>query len=266
MQPPDKCIQLDGLIAKTLLVYTGFDELKQALFSQYLSANIGYFVSNKPNAADMKAFVLNPEGRQVQSATTSITIPINAFSGIAEINGVVFTDFPWYRGVPYSVSTVKQVWIAASPVPPTVPTIPSTMGVLSVQDAEASVGSTFTVTVIVKDIDADAHIVGFEFRLKFEKDLLQAIEVVEGDFVKQFGDTFLTWYIEEDVIVGILQLPPWPGAAGWMSGSGTIAQVKFKAINTGSCMLTLTSAYMLDANGNEVKFNRLEHGICKIIA
>ncbi|MDI6846507.1 MAG: cohesin domain-containing protein [Candidatus Bathyarchaeia archaeon] len=264
MQPPHKCVQLNGLEAKALLVYSGLDELKQPLFSQYLSANIGYFKPNTPSIADMINFVLNPEGRKAPSATTWITIPRNAFSGIAEISGNVYTDFPWYRGVPYSPSTTKQVYIAASVVLPTPPTIPTRMGALSVQDTTARLGSIFTVNIIAKDIDADAHIVGFEFRLKFEKELLTPIEVIEGDFVKQFGDTFLTWYIEEDVLVGIIQLPPWPGAAGWMSGSGTLAQIKFQAISAGGCMLTLTDAHMINSEGILVEFNRLEYGVCRI--
>jgi hypothetical protein len=268
MQPPNKCVQLNGLDAKTLIVYTGFDELNQALFTQYSSANIEYFMKNTPNTSAMIEFVLRNQSRPFSSAATSITIPFSAFSGVAKISGNVFTDFPWYKGVPYSVSTVKEVWLAAPRELPSIPTptIPTTMGVLSVKDAITRVGSTFTVTITVQDIDPAAHIVGFQFRLKFEKSLLTPIEAVEGTFVKQFGDTYFICYIEEDVLVGILQLPPWPGAAGWMSGSGNLVQIKFQAINAGNCILTLTSAYMVDANGNEVKFDRLEYGVCRIVA
>jgi len=261
MQPPTQCVQLQGLEPKTLLVYSGFDELKQPLLNQYIPISIGYFMDTPPTVDDMNSFVLDPAGRQLDSPRTSITIPKSAYSGVAAINGNVFTDFPWFSGVPYSSTTRKQVWILASPLGPTPEPPPAPTAVLSVSSARVSESQIFFVEVKIKDLDPDAHIVAIEFRVKYEDSLLEALEVIEGDFVKQFGDTFLMWHIEDSVIVGELQLPPWPGENGWMRGSGTVVRIKFHALAYGSCFLTPTEAVMLDVDANYVEFKRLEYGL-----
>ena len=94
------------------------------------------------------------------------------------------------------------------------------------------------------------------------------VNVTEGDFVKQFGDTYFVYYIEDGVLVGELQLPPWPGENGWMRGSGTVAIIEFRAIYrappAASCYLTLTDAMMVDADGTEIEFQRLVNGYYEI--
>jgi hypothetical protein len=257
MQPPNKCVQLNGLASKTLLVYSGLDELKQPLFSHYMLLNVGYFKDGVPSKADMLSFVLLG-GREIDVLPTSITIPKSAYSGDAKIIGDVFTDFPWFQGVPYSESTIKQVKIRA-PAPP--PPAPAPTAVLSVSGATVRTGKDFTVNVKIKDVDADAHIVAIEFRVKFDPSLLDVLNVTEGDFVKQFGETAIMWSLNGDVLFGILQLPPWPGPNGWMTGSGTVAQIQFHAKASGSCILTLTDAYMVNEVGGIVDFQRLENGL-----
>jgi len=267
MQPPTQCVQLQGLEPKLLLVYSGFDELRQPLFNQYIPMSIGYFMSTTPTVAEMSSFVAIVAGRELDSPMTSITIPTRAYSGVADINGNVFTDFPWYSGVPYSSTTLKQVYIRAAVWPPPVPPEErARTAVLSVSSAKTSVGSIFTIAVTIKDLNPDAHVVGIEFRLKFDESILEVLDVIEGTFVEQFGDTFLTWYIEDGVIVGLLQLPPWPGEIGWMGGSGIVVYIEFRALASGTCFLTLDNAFMVDSEGNIVEFKRLEYGICTIVA
>ena len=98
--------------------------------------------------------------------------------------------------------------------------------------------------------------------------------------MKQFGDTTFAYTCETDAIVGILQLPPYPGEDGWMREGGTLARIRFKTLTndvtgdpiTGSCMLTLTNAILLGYNADdpgepfELEFKRLEHGICSVVA
>jgi len=95
------------------------------------------------------------------------------------------------------------------------------------------------------------------------------LDVVPGDFIGQFGEVFLVWKWEEpNVIVGELQLPPWPGENGWMTGSGTVATIKFetdyRAPPTCAAELTLLNAFMVDADAQMVDFLLLEHGYYEI--
>jgi hypothetical protein len=255
-------MQLAGVRPKTYLSYGGFDELKQPLFSVYIPIDVGYF-KVAPSESDIKSFVLiTGERDPIPAPTTSIVIPDTAYSGYATINGDVFTDLPWSGGVPYSESTPKKVWIGAA-APPTPPPISQT-AMLSISSATVKVDKDFTVDVNIKDVDADAHIVAIEFRVKFDTFLLDVVNVTEGDFVKQFGDTAMMWSVDGDVIVGVIQLPPWPGPNGWMTGSGTVAKITFHAKEIGASTLALTDAFMVNSQGYTVNFERLENGAAKI--
>jgi hypothetical protein len=261
MQPPNICVQLAGVNAKVLLVYSGFDELGQPLFSQYMPLNVDY--ANTPNAVARNSFVLS-NGRDLMTTKTSITIPSSAFSGVATIRGNLFTDFPWYLGVPYANPKLgeKKVWIKAFLVP-TQPVSIKTW--LEVQSITIQTKKTGSINIVIHDVDPSAHIAAIQFSLKFDTSLLNASKVTEGPFVKQFGDTFFTAYVENGVIVGELQLPPYPGPNGWMTGTGTIATIQFTALSgIGSCFLTLTDAFLVDNNANSINFLTLQQGIAKV--
>jgi hypothetical protein len=208
-------------------------------------------------------FISLEMSRTVSFKGNSVTIGPNAFSGKASIYGSVLTKL---GGVPYGVpSEPTLIWIRkGKEVPYAPPAAPS----LKVSSVKAPYNKPIKVNIIISDVNPDAHIVAVEFRVKFDKTYLNAINVTEGDFVKQFGDTFFTYYIEEDVLVGILQLPPWPGEAGWMSGTGTLAVIEFKSLYTApppaTTIIDLSDAHFVDADGNMRNFKNLESGTVTI--
>jgi hypothetical protein len=280
MQDPLICFQIGS---KTLLTYTGFDELNAPLFNQYvdLTGSIGTF-SNTVTNATMQAFVASSTGRAyplVGSMLNSITIPSTAFSGVANFYLNVYSDYPWLNGVPYSPPASMQVWIQAKPsvTPPSIKVSSAKLiaPTWTWTAAKAiAAGDYFTVAVSISNVDPSEHITAIQFQLEYDPNVIDtdASSVTVGAFVKQFGDTFLQAYVENNgpkhVLVGELQLPPYPGAKGWMTGSGIICYIKFKAILipttttlvTSGFNLNAASTYLSDADANQLNFGHLENG------
>jgi len=277
MQDPLICFQIGS---KTLLTYTGFDELNAPLFNQYLdlTGSIGTYSTTVTNAS-MQAFVASSTGRTYPVGVTSITIPSSAFSGIANMYLNVYSDYPWLNGVPYSPRATKQVWIQAKPSvsPPSIKvSVAKLIAPTWTWTAAKAVaaGGYFTVAVSISNVDPSEHITAIQFQLEYDPNVIDtdASNVTVGPFVAKFGDTFLQAYVENNgpkhVLVGELQLPPYPGAKGWMTGSGIICYIKFKAVLiptsttlvTSGFNLNAASTYLSDADANLLNFSHVENG------
>jgi len=113
MQDPTACLQLQGIAPpKMVIVYTGVDELRQPIFTKYIELPIGPMSTTDPTPEQMKAFVLNADGRTKSNGKMSIYIPKTAFTGVAAIRANVLTAYP--SGVAYNNPETgkKEVWIA----------------------------------------------------------------------------------------------------------------------------------------------------------
>jgi hypothetical protein len=277
MQNPAKCVQLAGDRTPLLiLAYSGFDELKQAFFYAYqdITGDIEDHIIDMASYNETAwEFVVQSESdftpRLHELPLEYVDIPYTAFSGVAIIYANFLTDYPAAYGVPYSDPTegALQVYIRALPSAP----IPTAAAMLSVTSEvlHSMDYQTFVVEVRVNDVPGDLHIVGIQFELELDTSLLEVLDVIEGPFVQHFGDTFFTWYWEENVIVGELQLPPWPGDNGWMNGGGLLATIEFgtsyNAPPSRVSELTLVNAFMVNADGAQVDFLLLGHGYVEII-
>jgi hypothetical protein len=281
MQHPIECLQLEGISPKTLLVYSGVDELKQPLFNNYvdLTASIGPWMV-APTAQQMQNFVADDNGRTYSDGQTSIKIPSGAFSGVANIYAMVYTDYPWIDGVPYFDPAIgtTPVWIQAPAAitPPTpTPVQVSKSAILSAPTKEWTnkaandAGRVFSIDIKVGNIDPTEQITGIQFALEFDPNIINVTAVIEGSFVKTFGPTFFTSYIEREnsgmhVLVGQLQLPPYPGALGWMTGGGTICTITFNAVYSpppiGTSKLNLKNALLVDSDANPLQFKYVQNG------
>ncbi|MCJ7767271.1 cohesin domain-containing protein [Candidatus Bathyarchaeota archaeon] len=133
------------------------------------------------------------------------------------------------------------------------------------------VGETFNVTVDLRFVEASLRIVGVQFRVTYDPILVEALNVYEGYFLKQFNntaappDTFFTSSIDDDgiygpnVLVGILVLPNGTGVwTNFPAGSGALATITFKALyrpmepSTVTMPLTLVNTLMTDDDMNEI--------------
>jgi hypothetical protein len=256
MQSPAKCVQLAGLSPQIILAYSGFDELNQPIFYQHLDLTnlIG-------NITYDEFFVLDELSRDYDTSRMSMGISSAAYSGTGKIYGNVFTDYPWRFGVPYAPAKEIEITIGTEKI-----VKPPVLAGLSVSSASAKVGQTANINVSIIDVDADLHIVGIQFCLKYDTTILDVTDVFLGDFVKKFGDVQLFWYndVEAGLIVGEIQLPPYPGEIGWMTGSGTLVSIEFEVVYSPGLktftVLELTNAFLADAEATRVDFKYLKNG------
>ena len=132
----------------------------------------------------------------------------------------------------------------------------------SVYHAKA-VNETFSINITVSNVMDTMQLVGFQFRLYYNKTLLNIVSAVNGSFfdpyagpisgnggTRYYGPTYSTDNLGDYVLyAGMIQPglsdgiwhPPFP------SGSGTLATITFKVISaSGASNLTLLDTYLAD--------------------
>jgi hypothetical protein len=133
------------------------------------------------------------------------------------------------------------------------------------------VGANFNVTVNLSFVEASRRIVGVQFRVTYDPTLVEALQVYEGPFLRQFNNTAappytsLTSSIEVDaiygpnVLVGLLVLPNETGVwSNFPTGTGALATITFKALyrpmepDTLTMPLTFVNTLIIDDNLDEV--------------
>jgi len=111
-------------------------------------------------------------------------------------------------------------------------------------------GETFTVDVSIEDV---TDLFGWEFDLNFNPNVLEALSVTEGPFLKQGGNTMcFGGTINNDV--GIINnyacvlFGPHTG----VSGSGTLASVNFRVKDLGYSVLDLSDTKLQDSDAKSI--------------
>ncbi|MGB9749657.1 MAG: stalk domain-containing protein [Caldisericia bacterium] len=112
--------------------------------------------------------------------------------------------------------------------------------------------SEFNVNVKVSEVE---NLYGFGFTFKYDKDYLDLVDVVEGDFLKKDGTStlFLKNINKEkgEVIVGVSRT----GKVSGVNGDGILLSIKFKALKIGKTQLELSEVVLKDPDLNQIKFN-----------
>ncbi|QBQ39583.1 PEP-CTERM sorting domain-containing protein [Pseudoduganella plicata] len=123
----------------------------------------------------------------------------------------------------------------------------SAAAVLSVSASPnpAVVGSTVDLSILIDDVD---DLYGYQFSLAFDPTVLRATAVTEGDFLAGGGNTSPGLGNIDNATGAVsyvynLLLGP---AAG-VSGSGTLAHIRFDVIGVGSTPLTFGDALFVDS-------------------
>ena len=104
-------------------------------------------------------------------------------------------------------------------------------------------GEVIQVNINITDLDERWKAVGFEFKLSYDEELMKVINVTEGSFLKQFGETYMTPPIIKPsyVHLGLLLLPQEDGTwTIYPSGSGTLATIFFNVTHGPPVSITLT--------------------------
>ncbi len=108
---------------------------------------------------------------------------------------------------------------------------------LEPHDNTAAVGETFTVNITVTGITEEESLYGWDLKITFNPDIINAVNATEGPFLKDTGyATFFSKKIDNTTgtikalgVFSDLPLPP-TGA----NGSGTLTTITFKAVGQGA--------------------------------
>lgn len=125
---------------------------------------------------------------------------------------------------------------------------PTTAIFVNPPTSTAEVGQTFSINTTIFDV---VDLYGWEFRLRWNSTLLDVVDVTEGNFLKQGGNTFFAKKInntEGYVLVDCTLLGDVPG----VNGSGTLATVKFYPKNQGESILDLYDTTLLDSQERSI--------------
>lgn len=139
---------------------------------------------------------------------------------------------PTYR--PYLTVEPASVTFMAQPFPPYTPE--------------------FDINIKINRLDKEWHLVGLDFRLRYNTTLLEVKNVAEGPFLKSFGATWFVKHIEFDYVYIMVLF--WPinatNPATWPEGSGVVATITFQGIYAqefpwiGTCDLDLFDIKLSD--------------------
>jgi hypothetical protein len=98
-----------------------------------------------------------------------------------------------------------------------------------------TVGQVFTINIKISEV---TDLYGWELKLKWNPTLLDALDVIEGNFLKNEGDTYFIKQINNTngyLLAACTLMGDRPG----VNGSGTLASVSFHAETEGTSALVL---------------------------
>jgi PKD repeat protein len=132
---------------------------------------------------------------------------------------------------------------------------------------DASVGGLFAVDVMVRNV---ADLSTFEFRISFDKDILEAVSAIRGSL---WDDPDHLWHAGEiDNTSGIIGFTSGaaysdssPVGVSVDANGGVLATITFQAISAGTSPVGLTDVLMYCVSGDEISVNAV-NGIVSVIA
>ncbi|NVM22910.1 MAG: hypothetical protein HWN68_14145 [Desulfobacterales bacterium] len=136
------------------------------------------------------------------------------------------------------VGTVEVAAVGTASLTPVISVKPSTM--------TAEVGEAFAVDITVADITSDESLYGWEFRMSFDPNILNATSVVEGPFLKTVGDT--SWG---------MMAPKIDNYRGWVNASDALWTYPPQGATSSGVLCNIT--FQVKAEGKtSLNFNRTE--------
>jgi len=141
---------------------------------------------------------------------------------------------------------VSLVPLAASTPQTTIFVDPATVTVLLYEQ--------FTVDINIADV---VNLIGWEFNITFNPNLVECLSVEEGPFLKSAGQvTIPAWRINNTAgYVCALNSIMFGGAP---SGSGTLANVTFHCLGKGDTYLTFVYTNLVDSNIDPIPHNTVD--------
>jgi len=144
---------------------------------------------------------------------------------------------------------------------------------------------TFSINVTINNLSVGWKVVAVQFGLTYNATMLEVVNVSEGPFLKEAGDTSFVYIVDHHYLYGdyvLVRIMLQPNATGqwntFPSGSGVLATITFRVISQvrgfdqrlgyitsiPSCNLTLVETTIISANDYEVA-HYTEIGRCNIL-
>lgn len=98
-----------------------------------------------------------------------------------------------------------------------------------------TIGQNFTVDINISNV---TDLYGWELKLGWNSTILDAVNVVEGSFLKRGGNTFFAYKINNTEGFGLVDCTLLGNVPG-VSGNGTLATIEFHVKTLGECTLDL---------------------------
>lgn len=140
-----------------------------------------------------------------------------------------------------SPSSNSQPGSAAASTPDAPPVPRLSFVRLSSSTTESAVGSRVTVTAAIENAQ---QVSGFSFGLSFDPKILKLVGVLEGGFVSQGGKPLIQApKIDNDAGTAVITFS---SPSSGVSGSGTLFNVMFDTVGSGTSQVVLTQAALSD--------------------
>jgi hypothetical protein len=187
-------------------------------------------------------------GDTLQSPETAYTIPGPVILGIVEFNITVAPTTGMLSSV-LNITNANSRWLGPTPGTPHYPTyengnyeyhyvpvpLPKPYLKIEPETVTAVKPREFVVNVTIKNLVEDWHLIGLQFRLKYNTTFLKAISVTNGSFLMPWAiyGTYPIGMIDEElseVVFGDFLLPNATGKwdhSEFPHGEGVVAQIKF---------------------------------------
>jgi len=125
----------------------------------------------------------------------------------------------------------------------------------------AAVGQTFMIDINVSDV---VDLYGWEFKLGWNSTLLDAVNVTEGAFLKQGGDTFFASKINNTAGYMLVDCTLLGNVSG-VSGNGILATIEFYVEERGECTLDLYDTTLINSTEQSITHTTVDGNFVAIV-
>ncbi len=239
----------------------GFDVTFDTGLIRVVEVREGTFLKEGATQTSFLKQIDNQQGRVVMGITrlgqvsgvngsgtlaTVVFKPISTGTATLRLSNIILQDSS-FDSIPV-ISTQTTIYIPISSV------------VLRIEPCSIDVPTNQDVTIRVM-IDKVVELYGTSFDILFNPSLLEAVNITEGNFLKQDGlqTAFLRTIDNKNgrVIIGISRLEKVTG----ISGSGTLCSITFKTKNQGIAILCFDNICLKDSDFDRVSINSTEGSV-----
>ncbi|MEM2912698.1 MAG: cohesin domain-containing protein [Candidatus Bathyarchaeia archaeon] len=153
--------------------------------------------------------------------------------------GIIFFKIPFVVNTPLSIATL---YINPSP-------------------SVGMTGENFSINISISEV---TDLYGWEFKLGWNNTMLDAVNIIEGSFLKNGGNTFFTYKINNTAGYALVDCTLL-GNIGGVNGSGTLATIEFYVKEAGECAFDLYDTILVSSSERFIEHSAVD-GYCYTVS